>query len=117
MALDGGADAVVVVTPCYFKNRMNNCALIDHYKNVADQSPVPVILYSVPANTGYLKKKFFQMFHDKVNYLKFLASTFLLKSLLSLPIMITSSGQKIAAEMLRELDVWSMKHKERTSAF
>lgn len=52
MALDGGADAVVVVTPCYFKSRMNNRALIDHYKNVADQSPVPVILYSVPANTG-----------------------------------------------------------------
>ncbi|ELT93592.1 hypothetical protein CAPTEDRAFT_21733 [Capitella teleta] len=47
-----GADAVMVVTPCYYKGRMTNSALENHYIKVADESPVPVILYSVPANTG-----------------------------------------------------------------
>ncbi|ELT93590.1 hypothetical protein CAPTEDRAFT_134600 [Capitella teleta] len=47
-----GADAVMVVTPCYYKGRMTNSALENHYVKVADESPVPVILYSVPANTG-----------------------------------------------------------------
>jgi 4-hydroxy-2-oxoglutarate aldolase len=46
-----GADAVVVITPCYFKGRMNASALLRHYEAVADASPIPVILYSVPANT------------------------------------------------------------------
>ncbi|XP_040217155.1 4-hydroxy-2-oxoglutarate aldolase, mitochondrial isoform X2 [Rana temporaria] len=49
---DAGAEAVLVVTPCYYKGRMNSPALIHHYTEVADASPVPVILYSVPANTG-----------------------------------------------------------------
>ncbi|XP_032783912.2 4-hydroxy-2-oxoglutarate aldolase, mitochondrial [Daphnia magna] len=47
-----GADAVMVVTPSYFKISMNDAAMIAHYTTVADSSPVPVILYSVPANTG-----------------------------------------------------------------
>jgi 4-hydroxy-2-oxoglutarate aldolase len=47
-----GADAVLVVTPGYFRNKMSAQALIRHYTTVADASPVPVILYSVPANTG-----------------------------------------------------------------
>ncbi|ESO82620.1 hypothetical protein LOTGIDRAFT_211287 [Lottia gigantea] len=49
---DAGADAVLVVTPCYFKGRMTNESLIQHYTRVADTSSIPVILYSVPANTG-----------------------------------------------------------------
>lgn len=49
---EAGAEAVLVVTPCYYKGRMNSPALIHHYTEVADASPVPVILYSVPANTG-----------------------------------------------------------------
>ena len=49
---DAGADAAVVVTPCYFKGRMNAAALTRHYEAVADASPVPIVLYSVPANTG-----------------------------------------------------------------
>ncbi|XP_008297160.1 4-hydroxy-2-oxoglutarate aldolase, mitochondrial [Stegastes partitus] len=47
-----GADAVLVVTPCYYKGKMDSRALIQHYTKVADSSPVPVVLYSVPANTG-----------------------------------------------------------------
>ncbi|KAJ8789357.1 hypothetical protein J1605_021884 [Eschrichtius robustus] len=47
-----GADAAMVVTPCYYHGRMNSAALIHHYTKVADLSPIPVVLYSVPANTG-----------------------------------------------------------------
>ncbi|XP_046555018.1 4-hydroxy-2-oxoglutarate aldolase, mitochondrial-like [Haliotis rubra] len=47
-----GAEAVLVVTPCYYKGRMTSGAFIQHYTRVADDSPVPVILYSVPSNTG-----------------------------------------------------------------
>ncbi|XP_070219506.1 4-hydroxy-2-oxoglutarate aldolase, mitochondrial isoform X1 [Bos mutus] len=47
-----GADAAMVVTPCYYRGRMSSAALIHHYTKVADLSPVPVVLYSVPANTG-----------------------------------------------------------------
>jgi hypothetical protein len=52
MALEGGADVAVIVTPCYFKGRMNAEALKQHFKAVADNSPIPIVLYSVPANTG-----------------------------------------------------------------
>ncbi|XP_028916632.1 4-hydroxy-2-oxoglutarate aldolase, mitochondrial isoform X1 [Ornithorhynchus anatinus] len=47
-----GADAALVVTPCYYRGRMTSAALIHHYTKVADLSPIPVVLYSVPANTG-----------------------------------------------------------------
>jgi len=47
-----GADVAVVITPCYFKNRMTEEALYEHYIRVADTSPIPVVLYSVPATTG-----------------------------------------------------------------
>jgi len=47
-----GADAVIVVTPHYYKSRMTSAALQRYYEQVAESSPVPVILYSVPANTG-----------------------------------------------------------------
>jgi 4-hydroxy-2-oxoglutarate aldolase len=49
---EAGADAAIVVTPCYYKGRMTAAALEQHYRQVADASPIPVILYSVPANTG-----------------------------------------------------------------
>ncbi|XP_015225832.1 PREDICTED: 4-hydroxy-2-oxoglutarate aldolase, mitochondrial [Cyprinodon variegatus] len=47
-----GADAVLVVNPCFYKGKMDSRALIHHFSKVADSSPVPVVLYSVPANTG-----------------------------------------------------------------
>ncbi|XP_028651527.1 4-hydroxy-2-oxoglutarate aldolase, mitochondrial [Erpetoichthys calabaricus] len=49
---EAGAHAVLVVTPSYYRGRMDNRALIQHYTQVANASPVPVILYSVPGNTG-----------------------------------------------------------------
>jgi 4-hydroxy-2-oxoglutarate aldolase len=47
-----GAEAVLVRTPSYFKSCMNPDALIRHYTAVADQSPVPVLLYNFAALTG-----------------------------------------------------------------
>jgi len=47
-----GADAVLVLTPHFYKNRMTADALRAHFEAVADASPVPVYLYSVPAFTG-----------------------------------------------------------------
>lgn len=32
---DAGADAVLVVTPCFYKGKMTNDALISHYTKVS----------------------------------------------------------------------------------
>ncbi len=47
-----GASAVIVITPGYYKRMMTPPALIRHYRMIADASPVPVLLYNFPANTG-----------------------------------------------------------------
>ncbi len=43
-----GADAVLVVAPHYYANAMTGPALMQHYWRVAEESPVPVILYNIP---------------------------------------------------------------------
>ena len=45
-------DAFLVITPHFYRASITQPALVDHYKAVADESPVPVILYSMPALTG-----------------------------------------------------------------
>lgn len=47
-----GADAVLVRTPFFFKGQMTGAALTAHYQAVADASPIPVLLYNMPHNTG-----------------------------------------------------------------
>ena len=47
-----GADTALVVTPSYFKSKMTPAALEGHFRRVADASPIPIILYNVPSNTG-----------------------------------------------------------------
>ncbi len=51
-AAEVGADAALVVTPHYYKGRMTAEALVGHFYAVADASPIPVLLYNVPSNTG-----------------------------------------------------------------
>ncbi|MHB8839547.1 MAG: dihydrodipicolinate synthase family protein [Gemmatimonadaceae bacterium] len=43
-----GADAVLVVAPHYYGAQMTGDALRAHYLRVADESPVPVVLYNIP---------------------------------------------------------------------
>jgi 4-hydroxy-2-oxoglutarate aldolase len=47
-----GANAAIVITPSYFKAALKPPILIRHYRAVADASPLPIILYNFPANTG-----------------------------------------------------------------
>jgi 4-hydroxy-2-oxoglutarate aldolase len=51
-AAEAGADAVLVITPWYYKRAMTDAALRRHYEAVAEASPVPVLLYNMPANSG-----------------------------------------------------------------
>lgn len=46
-----GAGAALVVTPHYYGGRMNEAALLNYYSVVADQSPIPILLYNVPKFT------------------------------------------------------------------
>ena len=47
-AKDSGADAALVVAPHYYANAMTEEVLRAHYRRVADESPLPVILYNIP---------------------------------------------------------------------
>lgn len=47
-AASRGADAVLVVAPHYYGSAMTVSALRQHYQRVADESPVPVVLYNIP---------------------------------------------------------------------
>jgi dihydrodipicolinate synthase/N-acetylneuraminate lyase len=47
-----GVDAVLVRTPSFYKGQMTTDAFVKHYTQVADRSPVPVLLYNVTMYTG-----------------------------------------------------------------
>lgn len=47
-----GADTAMILTPIYFRGKMDGQALLQHYLELADNSPIPVLLYNMPANTG-----------------------------------------------------------------
>jgi 4-hydroxy-2-oxoglutarate aldolase len=51
-AAEFGYDAVLVKTPYYYKPAYKPEVLITHYRRVADESPIPVMLYSIPQFTG-----------------------------------------------------------------
>ena len=51
-AAELGADAAMFVTPNYYKSQMNSAALINHYRVIADASPIPTIIYNMPGATG-----------------------------------------------------------------
>ena len=46
-----GADAVLVVAPHYYLKRTTEAALGAHYHAIADASPLPIMLYNIPAYT------------------------------------------------------------------
>jgi 4-hydroxy-2-oxoglutarate aldolase len=47
-----GVDAVLVRTPSFYKGQMTTDAFVHHYTAVAEESPVPVLLYNVTIYTG-----------------------------------------------------------------
>lgn len=48
---DLGANAALVVTPHYFGGKMSSIALENHFAQVADKVPIPIMIYSVPKFT------------------------------------------------------------------
>jgi dihydrodipicolinate synthase/N-acetylneuraminate lyase len=52
-AAASGGDYVLVLPPSYYKSLISNEALLDHFRAVADASPVPVLIYNFPgASSG-----------------------------------------------------------------
>lgn len=48
---EAGADAALVRPPAYYSATLPAQALADHYARVADESPVPLIVYNIPKYT------------------------------------------------------------------
>lgn len=51
-AARAGADAVLVITPYFYRSAITQETLVSYYTAVADAVPVPVLLYSMPPLTG-----------------------------------------------------------------
>jgi 4-hydroxy-2-oxoglutarate aldolase len=52
-----GADFALVLPPAYYPGRMDERALHAHYRAVADGSPLPVIIYNMPASAAGINLK------------------------------------------------------------
>jgi 4-hydroxy-2-oxoglutarate aldolase len=52
-AAELGYDIALVRTPFYYKKQMQPANILAFYRTVADRSPLPVMIYSVPPFTGY----------------------------------------------------------------
>jgi 4-hydroxy-2-oxoglutarate aldolase len=52
-AAELGYDVALVRTPFYYKKQMQPANILAFYRTVADRSPLPVLIYSVPPFTGY----------------------------------------------------------------
>ena len=50
-AAKSGYDAVLVRNPSYYRPQLTPGALLNYFRSVADRSPLPVILYSIPKFT------------------------------------------------------------------
>jgi 4-hydroxy-2-oxoglutarate aldolase len=51
-AADLGANAALVTPPHYYRPKMDTASLERHYFALADASPIPILLYNMPAYTG-----------------------------------------------------------------
>lgn len=48
-----GYDVAMVRTPNYYRTQMTSAAMLNYYRTIADRSPLPLMLYSIPQSTGY----------------------------------------------------------------
>jgi 4-hydroxy-2-oxoglutarate aldolase len=51
-AADLGYEVALVRTPHYYQSQMTHDVLADFYRRVADASPIPILIYSIPQYTG-----------------------------------------------------------------
>lgn len=51
-AAEAGCDASLILCPNYYKRSMTDALIKSFYLEVAEASPIPVIVYNMPANTG-----------------------------------------------------------------
>jgi 4-hydroxy-2-oxoglutarate aldolase len=51
-AVSRGADAILLLTPNYFRSRMNSDLLSTHFRTIADSLRRPIIIYNIPQFTG-----------------------------------------------------------------
>ena len=49
-AYDAGADAALLITPYY--NKPQQHAMVEHYRTIAENVDIPIIIYNVPSRTG-----------------------------------------------------------------
>ena len=47
-----GADYALVLTPSFFKEKMDDNSFINYFRRIADNTDIPVIIYNVPKYTG-----------------------------------------------------------------
>jgi 4-hydroxy-2-oxoglutarate aldolase len=47
-----GAEAAIIVNPSYYKSQMKPPVLANYYQTVADESPIPIVIYNLPPATG-----------------------------------------------------------------
>ena len=52
-AAELGYDVALIRTPHFYKPQMKSANLLAFYRTVADRSPIPILIYSVPVFTGY----------------------------------------------------------------
>jgi len=52
LAAELGGDCALVLPPHYYKSLMTSERLTDHYRKLADASPIPILIYNMPASTG-----------------------------------------------------------------
>lgn len=51
-AADLGARAALIITPHFYTSQMTHEVLVAHFREIADQSPLEILLYNVPQFTG-----------------------------------------------------------------
>lgn len=51
-AAQDGADMALVITPYFYKGSMGQPVLEQFFLDVAEDSPLPIVLYNIPQNTG-----------------------------------------------------------------
>jgi 4-hydroxy-2-oxoglutarate aldolase len=51
-AAQAGTDAALIVHPSYYRAQMTPPVLVNHYRVIADASPIPILVYNLPPATG-----------------------------------------------------------------